>query len=261
MRESNFVKLNFVIDETSLAASLVFCHASALLDYPMISEFQKQMRVACKEECSLIAPLPGITYDPALAVFWYMVQEPYRQCFERLLCEAKKTVQYPILLAQTKQRLSECKDQWNENYKQTFAFMKEITGLQFHHSFTIYITHPAMPTGANIGNQRICWGGKEPKKNWTTVYLWHEILHSFLLDPTYLNHAIIEIVTDVELRHLINGVNDSDWKGHEECRELKRLIAPDWKKYLSSPEKNILKFYQTLSKKYPAERYPEEPSP
>ena len=255
---TDFVELNFVVDETVLITTLVFAPNSARF-HPAIVEFQKHMFDACKEECLLIAPLVEQKYFlPEWAALDYKDKEPYKKCFDKLVCEAKKTAQYPILLTQTKQRLAECRDQWRRNYETTFALMKGITGIPFRHSFSIYIIHPGIPSGCNMTERRICWGGEEKKKNWTTVYLWHEILHSYLIDPTYLGHALIEIATDNELRHLINGRNDPEWGGHEECSEIKKLIASDWKAYIASPKKNIVEFYQELCKKYPAERYPDE---
>ena len=54
----------------------------------------------------------------------------------------------------------------------------------------------------------ILWGHKEEYENYTTIYLWHEILHTYF-DKTDISHAIIQLITDCELQNRLNGKKSS----------------------------------------------------
>ncbi|MEK7104697.1 MAG: hypothetical protein AAB868_01510 [Patescibacteria group bacterium] len=83
------------------------------------------------------------------------------------------------------------------------------------------------------------------------VYLMHETLHLILdkkLGKNNLAHAIIELITDQELRIRLNknGVYFKESKecvGHPFLLKLSKAILPYWKKYLKSKDRNIANFY------------------
>ena len=88
------------------------------------------------------------------------------------------------------------------------------------------------------------------------VYLMHETLHLILdkkLGKNNLAHAIIELITDQELRIRLNknGVYFKESKegvGHPFLLKLSKAILPYWKKYLKSKNKNIVNFYLEMEK-------------
>ncbi len=70
----------------------------------------------------------------------------------------EKSSQYLKILSQTRNYLEYCKRQWQNNYAKTASMMKSITGLNLNGLFVVYITHPSLTNGTNIGNNVICWG-------------------------------------------------------------------------------------------------------
>ena len=159
----------------------------------------------------------------------------------------KKSKQYKKVLSQTKEYLIFCKSQWDKNYQFTIKIMKELTGLKFNKTFAIYITPPSLRNGIYLGNNKIAWGHSEDWLNYSTIYLWHEVLHSYL-SRSELNHALIQFITDEELRTRLNGRGYPPFVGHENLFPLMKRILPYWKKYLKSKSKNIMKFQRKLVK-------------
>jgi hypothetical protein len=245
-----YIRLDFVVDEMALVAGVVFSEDRDW-NSRTIREFRAQIRSTCAEECSSIESLvqPGFA---GVSAILDREEEPYRSCLGKIFSEAKNTPQYPIILSQTLDRLKEYREQWNKNYEASLEFMSRLTGLPFHRSFTVYISHPEVRAGCYMGNHLISWGGSEREQNYTTVYLWHEILHSYL-DHTELAHALIEMSADVELMRALNGQEAPLWPGHNFLEQPRKLIENDWKEFVSSRNEPILDFYQRLCKKFPTE--------
>ena len=82
-------------------------------------------------------------------------------------------------------------------------------------------------------------------KNYSTIYLWHEILHSYFGDSD-IEHAIIELIVDEELRSRLNNAKYPPFEGHKNLSELKKKILPHWRKYLKSEAKDIKKFQKEI---------------
>ncbi len=93
----------------------------------------------------------------------------------------------------------------------------------------------------------IGWGHHEEWPNYTTVYLWHEILHSYL-GYSELEHTLIQLVTDNELRVQLNGGSYPPFVGHENLNPLTEKLFPYWKKYLQKDNKNIYELKEKLEK-------------
>lgn len=161
------------------------------------------------------------------------------------LATLKKNRSYKKILSQTENYLSFCKNQWNKNYEVSNKIIRELTGLNFNKTFTVYITHPSLRNGHYLGDNKIAWGHNEDWKNYATVYLWHEVLHSYF---TYsdLDHVIIQLITDEELRTQLNGGKYPPFVGHKNLTSLTKKVVPYWDKYLKSRTKNIMKFRKTL---------------
>jgi len=160
----------------------------------------------------------------------------------------KSSIAYKEILVETKDYLQFCKVQWAKNLQASSKAMKELTGLSFNKRFRVFVTHPSLHNGMNWGNDTISWGHPEEWPNYTTVYLWHEILHSCLVRSDE-SHAIIQLLTDNELRIRLNGGRYPPFKGHEGLFPLMRKISPSWKQYLKSSDRNILEFQSSISSK------------
>ena len=161
----------------------------------------------------------------------------------------KKSKEYNKILLQTKNYLTFCKIRWENKFQRTSKILNDLTGLKFEKErFTIYITHPSLRNGQSLGNNKITFGHNEDWKSYSTIYFWHEILHS-RLPRDDLGHAIIELITDEELRVNLNGGHYPPFVGNPDLSRLKKRILPYWKEYLVSDKKDILKFYSYCKKK------------
>ncbi len=150
------------------------------------------------------------------------------------------------LKRQTQEYLVVCQKQWDATYLESYEMITRLTGLKLKGKFIVYITHPSLRNGRKIGPNQIVWGNIEKWKNYTTVYLWHEILHAFFKTED-VDHCLIQFLTDEELRKHFNGGRYlTPYIGHEYLRPLMKKILPLWKKYLMRPNKNIRDFRNEL---------------
>ena len=165
----------------------------------------------------------------------------------KFFIELKKSNQYKKILFQTRKYLTFCKNQWNKNNENTNKIIQELTGFKLNKTFTIYITHPSLKNGRYWGNNKISWGHNEDWPNYITIYLWHEILHSYFQN-TDLDHALIRFITDEELRIRLNRGKYPPFIGHENLFPLMNKILPFWKEYLKLKKKDIIEFREMLRK-------------
>lgn len=145
------------------------------------------------------------------------------------------------ILDETNSSLIACEEEWNRNHKNSTAIIQELTGLNLNKVMTVVITHPSIPNGRYNGHNRLEWRYHEEWPNYTTVYLWHEILHSYF-GFDRLDHALIELVTDNELRVRLNGGMYPPFEGHHELNKLREILLSYWQEYLNAQSKNILIF-------------------
>ena len=157
----------------------------------------------------------------------------------KYLNELKKSKQYKKIYHQTEVYLNFCKNQWNDNYLVAKEIVSELIGFKLNKKFNVFITHPSLRNGSYKGDNTIEWGHNEDWFNYTTVYLWHEILHSYF-GWSDKEHAIIELI-DEELKARLNGKKYPLPEGHKHLKTIKKQLLPTWKKYLSSKKRNIKK--------------------
>jgi len=131
-----------------------------------------------------------------------------------------------------------------------------MTGLELGGRYTVYLTHPSLRNGNYIGRKKITWGHNEDWPNFSTVYLWHEVLHSKLHDngADEIGHSIIELATDEELRNRLNGGSYPPWEGHLELAETKEKMFPYWREYLLSSKRRILEFAREMKRLFRQKR-------
>ena len=160
---------------------------------------------------------------------------------DEYLMNLVKSQEYKTIYRQTQEYLSFCSMQWNNNYRVTSRIIHDLTGLPLRDKFTIYITHPCQRNGTSYGNMKIGWGHKEEWPNYTTIYLWHEILHQYLGSDD-IEHAIIQLVADEELPVRLNGGSYPPFVGHEYLVPVMEKILPEWKDYMKRESRDIQKF-------------------
>ncbi len=156
----------------------------------------------------------------------------------------KKSKYYKKIFLQTQRYLKFCKRQWSKNHTMAIKLLNELTDFDFNKTFIVYITHPSLKNGRYLGDNRIVWGHKEEWPNYTTVYLCHEMLHSYF-DHTPISHSIIELISDEELRARLNKGKYPPFIGHNSLVKLKNKILPYWKKYVKKGSKDIRGFIRS----------------
>ena len=170
----------------------------------------------------------------------------------KTLNRIRRTKEFKRLIKETKQYKQFIEKQWAENKEKVFKILEELSGIKLPDiTIQVYLTHPKLKNGMTVDNQTIVWGHPEEWPNYSTVYLCHEIMHILTnLDPSDITHAVIELMTDNELRIRLNNKGKYfQYPGHKHLRKLEKNILPEWKKYLKKPEKNIFNFIKNLKKK------------
>jgi hypothetical protein len=148
--------------------------------------------------------------------------------------------QFVAVLSETKESCNHVVEEWEQNLPRSSAEMCDILGYSICGEWKVFITPPALMAGMNTG-KGIVWTHRTDWPNYSSVYLWHEVLHSeFGRSDT--EHAVIELAADHELRVRLNGGAYADWPGHEYLNEERVRLLPHWRQYLSSSPRNIKDF-------------------
>jgi hypothetical protein len=225
------MKLSFEIDENYLISNI-------LAGGKLPLEYKKDI-VVFREDAWKIS---RNSYDLLRGEFYPdSVSENNLKNSISFLKKTKELDSYKKLLKQTNSYKNLVEKQWNKNLKETSLIIRELTGLDLDKSLTVYITHPAFGRGRHLGGNKIAWGHNEDYPNYSTVYLWHEILHSYL-EKNDLTHSIIQLVAENELKVRLNGGKYPPFEGHEKLFPIMKKLLPNWKKFLKSKDKNIIQF-------------------
>lgn len=170
--------------------------------------------------------------------------------------------EFKTIVAQTRKRKAFCEKQWKQNLKRSTRIMTSLTGLAFKRCVTVYISYPGMPGGRYQGRKgpkdcpyAIMWGGREDFSDFTTVYIWHELLHSYFPNGQ-LEHAVIQLLTDNELRVRLAGDKRPypPYVGHQRLVPWMLWLRPAWKRYLSQKGQRDIRTFvkKARSLSYPA---------
>lgn len=168
------------------------------------------------------------------------------------LDKVRETREFREVLNETTLRKEFCQKQWENNLFNSKQIIQEMTGLNVAGTYTVYVGYPGLAGGSNFGDNEIHWGGHEDWLNYTTVYIWHEILHSQIpgsqVPKAGLDHALIQLISDNELRERLNNLSDTypPFEGHDGLISLETKILPYWKDYLKNPQKGIFEFRRML---------------
>ncbi len=149
------------------------------------------------------------------------------------------------LYNQTKKYKKFCKLQREENFKKSYNIIKNLSWFSPKGKYFVYITHPGIKNWQYLWKNQIQWWNKELFENYTTIYLWHEIMHSYFGNSN-IEHSIIQFICDEELRIRLNWWKYPPFVGHLELYELMEQMLPYWKKYLRTKNKNIYEFLNNM---------------
>lgn len=143
--------------------------------------------------------------------------------------------------------------EWNTKKNKIIKIIEDITKIKLNGKYIMIAASEKIYNGMNLSyflNKNIfIYGHKDEWNNYNMCYIIHEILHS-MFGHTDVEHSIIELIADNELRIQLNGcgkyfeINDSSnisHVGHSHLREMEQKIYPHWIKYLKN-NKNIFEF-------------------
>jgi len=170
---------------------------------------------------------------------------------EKLLNAWLKNPQAKKLIKETAKYRDWLENEWNEKGQQALNELKQIIKIPLpNKTISVYVTHPKLNNGMAINTEKIVWGHSEDWKNYSIVYLCHEIMHILFWNiRSSVSHAIIELAIDNELRIRLNkrGKYFKEGKfdiGHNKLRKIEQKLLPRWNKYLKDPKINIKQFVQ-----------------
>jgi len=167
--------------------------------------------------------------------------------------------EFETILKETIEYKNFVEHQWNQNKSFVFNYLEEVLGKKLANlSIKIIIVHPVLNKGHAVLKQNlIVWGHNEDWQNYATVYLAHEITHilfnHYKIKLDNLSHALIELITDNELRIRLNqkGKYFREGRkhvGHPGLRQMEKQILPSWCEYLQNKKKNLSLFLNQFKK-------------
>lgn len=266
--------IEFKINKIALATDLFAFHNKWHRQKPEKSPFpswldlEKQLEEKFKNEPGyyLINPNPQFNYFWALKELGLQFEEKgFQKTFldvskkiEKIYQEILKSKEFKKILSETEKYKDWTEKQWEKNEKFILNYFRNALGLKIpNYKIVVYIFHPDLYNGhSDYQTKTILWGHSEEWKNYSVVYLAHEILH-ILIGRKYGNydlmHAIIELAANNELRIRLNkkGVYFKEGKSviaHSYLEDLKKKILPFWKEYLKNrKERSIFDLEKELN--------------
>jgi hypothetical protein len=149
--------------------------------------------------------------------------------------QVQQSEEFRKIKKQTEEYRDFVQKQWEDNFPKTASVIQDLTGFDLNKEVSVKITHPDLSNGRYAGNDTIAWGNHEDWDNYSTVYLWHETLHSYL-SYSAVEHAVIQLLADNELRTQLNEETTyPPFEGHEELFPLMEKILPRWQQFRDQP--------------------------
>jgi len=241
-------EINFKIDKTYLAYHTINVKVAAVGATTFISDkkarlnveaFQEEAKIEDSVACTFLG-LGGRLFEiMTLATHNNLTLEKIGSRTERLLLTLLQDKTFTPVLDDTTKALEDLKKDWLTNYDKSLAIMTDLTGIDFNRDFDVFVTHPCQAAGHN-NNGRIFTTYRTGFPFYNTVYLWHEILHSYIKPKEKdskvddkVSHAIIQLITDNELRVQLGGGIYPPFEGHPFLQDTMTDLLPAWKKYLA----------------------------
>jgi len=145
--------------------------------------------------------------------------------FREIVNETNKTI--PLL-----------EKEWGSNFKTTSEYIYSL-GIKLEDKFTVYVNHPIFLEGQYWGDGVIIWSYRKDFPNYNTIYIWHEILHEYI-GKSDKEHALIELITDNEMRRILNNTQYPPFIGHKDLEDYKSKINPKFQKFLLNKNTSVL---------------------
>ncbi|MFZ5424916.1 MAG: hypothetical protein ACOZAO_03890 [Patescibacteria group bacterium] len=144
---------------------------------------------------------------------------------------------FSTILKNTQEYKQWLENEWKHNKTKVLTELEDILKIPLpNQEHEVFVISRKSNAGRNIGGNKILFGHSEDWKNYSIAYLVHEALYS-VFGKSDLEHALIELATDNELRIRLND-GEKYFKvgelevGHKYLRELEKEILPEWRKHL-----------------------------
>jgi hypothetical protein len=225
------MKLNFKIDKKYLLAHSLWRNTTPFPEWDNLKNYLWQKSVLGYQ---------FLTGSPETFLQFNKSREIIKEG-DRLYKKALKRKEFKKLLAETEKYRQWLEKEWNKNEKKILGWITKLSGLKIpNKSITIFVTHPKFNNGRSLAEKDvILWGHPEDWKNYSLVYLTHELLHLLTKKcaKPFITHALIELLADNEIRIRLNngGTYFKEGKhsvGHPYLAELEKKILPQWKKFM-----------------------------
>jgi hypothetical protein len=173
-----------------------------------------------------------------------------------MFSEFEKDAEFARLLSKTEDYKSWLESEWQSKKQTIHKYLQDILKIEIPDTVAIvFVVEPQIGGGAYLGDNTIYWGHAEDWQNYSLVYLVHEYLHTFI-PVGDVEHSVIELATDNELRIRLNGKGgyfdaNGEKVGHNNLQAFERSLLPRWKQYLDNKEKNIFEFIEDIKKDSP----------
>lgn len=245
------LNIKFILNDGFLTSYIINCYqGSWFIEYAKdkykkyIVDFQNLAFAESKDTCLTITgrfPLHNFGIQNGITDYTEM-----GELLDSFISKLLKSKEFNVLKKQTTKSIELLEIEWNRNLEITNTYVKNL-GIDIEGEFNIYIVHPGLRAGSYLGNNTIIWSFQEYWSNYNTVYLWHEILHSYF-EHCDINHALIELITDEELRTKLNGGEYPPFVGHQNLVEIKNKILPIWREYLNNNSTDIKSLIKNINK-------------
>ena len=173
---------------------------------------------------------------------------------EALFKEGLTSPVFSTILKDTQEYKLWIENEWKHNKAKVLTELGDILKMSLPNwEYQLFVISRKSNAGRYLGDNKILFGHSEDWKNYSIVYLAHEALHS-VFGKSDLEHALIELATDNELRIRLNGGGDyfrvgNLEVGHKYLRTLEKEILPDWRKHLNG-NASVNELIQTLKSKH-----------
>lgn len=238
------VKLNFIVDENYLIVYTMAKGRSSGEFSKDVKLFQNEVYEKFKKEYKELQKIPLSKITPSI------IKNDQLQFIIKILPKIKELPSYNKLFIQTIAYRNDVQVEWLKNFDRSSREVFHLTGVQIEGTFNIYITHPAVRNGTNLGNNEISWGSWGDWENYSTIYLWHEILHNTLKEKSNIEHCVIQFVADHELRKRLSKIEYPPYIGHQRLLPSMKLLQEDWNNYISTENRNIIEFSKKMHEKF-----------
>lgn len=234
------MKLKFLIDKKYLLAHALWQNITPFPEWGNLKNFLWQESVLGYQ---------FLTGSPEVFLQFNKTRELIKEG-DKLYKKALKRKEFKKLLLETGKYRQWLEKEWNRNEKKILGWVTELSGLKIpEKTITIFVTHPKFRNGKSLAEKDvILWGHPEDWKNYSMIYLTHELLHLLTKKGTkpFTMHALIELLADNEIRMRLNGGGvyfreGRHTVGYSYLAKLEKKILPQWKEFIKDRKgKNLL---------------------